>query len=82
MKNNISCKRNYMLEEAGMKSLLKDLNGSKLLNRQSYQKKNTVSFYDDDQVCYFILSMPDYDYCEHDIMDLVDMFGSWFGITA
>ena len=82
MKNNITCKRNYIVEEADIKAILDTLNKSQIFNRQNFQKKNTVSFYDDDNICYFILMMPEYDDFDNDIFDVVDMFGSWFGITA
>lgn len=82
MKKNITCKHNYMLEEARMKSLLKNLNKSPFWNRQKYEKKNTVSFFDDDKVCYFVLMLPDHDNFEWEMLDMVNLFGSWYGITA
>ena len=52
MKNNITCKRNYIVEEADIKAILDTLNKSQIYNRQKFQKKNTVSFYDDDNITF------------------------------
>tara|TARA_Y100000114_G_C11730750_1_gene313418 strand:+ start:564 stop:845 length:282 start_codon:yes stop_codon:yes gene_type:complete len=81
-KNNIKCKRNFILEDRDIDAILSELNGSEVFNKQEYKTKNTVSFFDDDDICYFILTMPEYEDFDNDIFDVVDLFGAWFGITA
>lgn len=82
MKNNIVLKRNYILDDDDISQILKYLNESRILNRQKYSKKNTVSFYDDDDICYFMLSMPEYDELDNDLFDVLDFLGCYCGVTA
>ena len=53
------------------------------INLQDYDRKERVSFYDDDMTFYFTLSLPVSDMADFDdsVMDLVDVFGGLFGIT-
>ena len=82
MKQNIVLKQNYILDDDDIAQILKVLNESRFINRQKYEKKNTVSFYDDDSICYFVLSMPEYDEFDNDLFEVIDFLGAFCGVTA
>ena len=81
MRQNIVLKRNFILDDEDMNQILRVLNDS-LLNVQESDKKNTVSFYDDDSICYFVLSMPEYGDFDNDLLDVIDYLGAFCGVTA
>ena len=71
-----------LLSKKDFKQLEKWLNNLSI-NLQDYDRKERVSFYDDDMTFYFTLSLPVSDMADFDdsVMDLVDVFGGLFGIT-
>ena len=86
MKKNVCIKRiNEMFSQSEKDQLTQSLNKMRWLNLQDYESKKSVSFYDDDEEFYLMLSVPfnSQDEAEFDnnMLDLVDYLEYYMGIT-
>ena len=72
-----------ILSEKDVEQLEAWLNRQSEYNLQKYDRKECVSFYDDDMNFYFSLLLPVADEADFDnaVMDLIEDLGGMFGIT-
>ena len=84
VQNNIKAvKGSFYIEKTEVQKLTAWLNSMQEFNIQDYDKKERVSFYDDDNEFYFSLSLPVKDEADFDnnVIDLVDIMGPIYGVT-